>query len=156
MWTNLAPLPPDSNRVKVLYCPAITSDQIYCEEDLIPLNETFPSTSPSPPRGEVREGPVHIWSVSGIVGQEVGYLEDIEGSWQDTRRTVSSLTSSMTLVDPKEQGIYSKSFVLISLLKVCKGIGCQKGGYLKDNEGSYPDTWMTGLSKTLWMYWVDP
>ena len=64
---------------------------------------------------------------------------------------MSSLTSSMTLVDPKEQGIYSKSFVLISLLKVCKGMGCQKGGYLKDNEGSYPETWMTGFSMTSWI-----
>ena len=46
---------------------------------------------------------------------------------------------------------YPENFVLISQLEVC-----QKGGYLKDVEGSWQETWMTGSTMMFLMYWVDP
>ena len=45
---------------------------------------------------------IFIRSVSGMGGQEGGYLEDVEGSWPETWRTGSSLTLWMYLVDPKD------------------------------------------------------
>ena len=45
---------------------------------------------------------IFIRSVSGIPCLWRGYLEDIEGSWQETWRTESSRTSWITLVKPKE------------------------------------------------------
>ena len=45
---------------------------------------------------------ISIGSVSGRGGQEGGYLEDVEGSWPETWRTGSSLTTWMTLGDPKD------------------------------------------------------
>ena len=44
---------------------------------------------------------IFIRSVSRMGGPSWEYLEDVEGSWQETWRTGSSLTSWMYLVDPK-------------------------------------------------------
>ena len=41
---------------------------------------------------------------------------------------------------------YPENFVLISQSEVCQeGGGGQEGGYLEDIEGSWPETWRTGL-----------
>ena len=45
---------------------------------------------------------IFIGSVSGRGGQEGGYLEDVGGSWPETWRTGSFLTSWMMLFYPKE------------------------------------------------------
>ena len=44
---------------------------------------------------------IFIRSVSGMRGQEGGYLEDVEGSWPETWRTGSSMTLWMYLVAPR-------------------------------------------------------
>ena len=36
------------------------------------------------------------------------------------------------------------------------GRGCQEGGYLEDIEGSWPETWRTGLFLTSWMVFFYP
>ena len=41
-------------------------------------------------------------------------------------------------------------------IRSVSGMGGQEGGYLEEVEGSWPETWRTGLSMTLWMYLVDP
>ena len=45
---------------------------------------------------------IFIISLSGMGGQEVGYLEDVEGSWSETWKLGSSLTSLMIFFYPKE------------------------------------------------------
>ena len=45
---------------------------------------------------------ISIRSVSRMGGQEGGYLEDVDGSWPETWRSGSSLTSWMMMFDPKE------------------------------------------------------
>ena len=45
---------------------------------------------------------IFIRSVSRMGGPSCGYLEDVEGSWQETWRTRSSLMSWRTMFDPKE------------------------------------------------------
>ena len=44
---------------------------------------------------------IFIRSVSRMGGQEWSYIEDVEGSWPETWRTVSSLTLWIFLVNPK-------------------------------------------------------
>ena len=61
--------------------------------------------------------------------------------------------SWMTFFDPKEDTLKVSCWYLH--LK-CVSKGGEEGGYLEDIEGSWPETWRTGSSMTLWMYLVDP
>jgi hypothetical protein len=49
---------------------------------------------------------IFIRSVSGMGGQEWGYLEDVEGSWLETWRTGSSIMLWMIYFDPKEDTLH--------------------------------------------------
>ena len=87
------------------------------------------------------------------VRQEGGYLEDIEGSWPETWRTESFLTSWIIFFTPRK--IPWKFRVDISIRSVSR-MGGQEGGYLEDVNGSWPETWRSGSSLTSWMMMFDP
>ena len=96
---------------------------------------------------------IFIKSMSGIGGQEGGYLEDFECSWLDTWRTGSSLMSWMILFYAK--GISWKFCVDIFIRSVSRRGGQQRVN-LEDAEGSWRETWRTGSFLTSWMTMVDP
>ena len=79
-----------------------------------------------------------IRSVSGRGVKKGGYLEDIEGSWLETWRTGSFLTSWMMFFYPMEDTLKISCWYFNYN---CVRKGGQKGEYLEDVEGSWPETW---------------
>ena len=84
--------------------------------------------------------------------QEGEYFEDIEGSWLETWRTWSFLTSWMVFFTPRK--IPWKFCIDIPIRSVSGGES--RRVQMEDVEGSWRETWKTGSSLMTWMTLGDP